>query len=247
LAAVAAEAQTADSDFFTRYYQDPEPARLADYLAEFGSEDWRSYPPLAGFLAIIFQADPDAATALSPPDPSPKLAATLVAALQLSGHGERARDLGSRAGQLFNEKLIAEFSDLPERIEALEIATPTHLDIVWGAAYASGDPRYPQMIINFLAGTTERSEQVAIDVTALAIAMMGGPDTVAEKMPEMKLREKYDEAAFLEVTYAAVALWALQSNARRHPFIAAVVLDAIAANPDSLTSKAMSTLMPDAG
>ena len=68
-----------------------------------------------------------------------------------------------------DDTLRAEFAILPARLEDLEIATPTHLDILWGASFASGDGRYARMIIDFFAETANRSEEIAIDVAKVAM------------------------------------------------------------------------------
>src|SRR3979411_1715275 len=47
--------------------------------------------------------------------------------------------------------LRAELANLPLRLEDMRIAAPTHLDILWGASFASGDERYARMIADFFA------------------------------------------------------------------------------------------------
>src|SRR5262249_54558736 len=116
----------------------------------------------------------------------------------------RFKDVGS------DQKLKSELVGLPAQLENLWITTPTHLDIVWGAAFASGDARYPGMILDFFAATANQSEQVAIDVVAIA----GGSKEVLQE-----LRGKYRDDLARQIVYAAAALWALQANARQHVFV----------------------------
>ena len=53
------------------YYKDPRPERLVGFLAEFQStpaaRNWNAYPPIAGFLAIVFRADPSQGSKLFVP------------------------------------------------------------------------------------------------------------------------------------------------------------------------------------
>lgn len=120
------------------------------------------------------------------------------------------------AGQ--DEKLRAEFAGLPSRLEEIRIRTATHLDILWGASFASGDARFPRMIVEFFARTVNRSEQIALDVTKTTIALMGGSSEI-----HSQLKPKHGDAVAFEIIIAAAALWSLQSNAREHEFVDQVI------------------------
>jgi len=71
--------------------------------------------------------------------------------------------------------LRAELADLPLQLEGLHVDTPTHLDVLWGASFASGDERYVRIIADLLAMTANRSEFMAIDVAKVVLAISGGP------------------------------------------------------------------------
>jgi hypothetical protein len=96
----------------------------------------------------------------------------------------------------------------------LQIASGTHLDLLWGASFASGDGRHVRRIIDFYASTADQSELIAQDTARVVIAMAGGPQE-----PLQGLRAKYGEDFARQIIYAAVALWAVQSNARQHAFV----------------------------
>jgi hypothetical protein len=102
----------------------------------------------------------------------------------------------------------------PFRLEDMRVVTPTHLDILWGASFASGEERYVRLIIDRLAATANRSELIAIDVTRTALAMWGGPQEIVGQ-----LKGKYGEKEAYDIIVAATAAWALGSNARRHEFV----------------------------
>jgi len=138
-------------------------------------------------------------------------------------------------------KLVAEFANLPDRLEALKITTPTHLDILWGAAFASGDGKYAAMIIDYFAQAANRSEPIALDIARTAIAIMGGPkDIIGE------LRGRYGDDGARQIIYAATALWAIASNAKQYPFVDRVVVKYIADHPGTPAQKALVALRPKA-
>jgi len=80
--------------------------------------------------------------------------------------------------------------------------------------FASGDARHVRKIIEFYASTADQSEQVAIDIARVGIAMMGGPQE-----PLQGLRAKYGDNVGRQIIYAATAQWAIQANAQRHSFV----------------------------
>lgn len=213
-------AQTdAINELITFFYKDPQPDRLIGFLEQLqslpASANWEVYPPLVGFFAYMFRANPDDIERLLPEEFNPKSAAAIAAALHLSGHDAIAAKIQPKLDQAgSDEKLKSELMDLPAELERLDIKSPTHLDILWGAAFASGEERFVLMIIKFFARTANRSEQVALDVMKTAAALSGGPQDIYEE-----LRGRHGDILTRELIFAATALWALRSNARRHAFV----------------------------
>lgn len=228
-------------DLLTYFYEDPRPERLIGYLESIEQlpefQDWRAYPPVAGSFAVIFADHPDWIEKLFPDRAGPKVVETLVAALRLSGNASRESQFRARAGGGSDAELKLQFTDLPARLDDLAIVVPTHLDILWGASFASGDGRYARMIIDFFAETANRSEDIAIDVAKVAIVMAGGPDEVLTT-----LRGKHGDALTTEIIYAAAALWALHSNAEQHDFIDKIARDYLAEVPDTPARRAISAI-----
>ncbi|MDT9136315.1 hypothetical protein RSW15_24590, partial [Escherichia coli] len=85
---------------------------------------WGAYPPLVGFLAVVFRAHPDWIGRLVPADCDPKVADGVAAALWLAGRETESLQSCLRA-RGSDPRLAAELTGLPPRLEDLQIATPT--------------------------------------------------------------------------------------------------------------------------
>jgi hypothetical protein len=233
---------SAQDELLTSFYKDPRPERLVGFFDQFDADHpakWDAYPAVAGFFAVVFREYPASIERLMPARLNPQSATTLAAALRMSGNQAMAAKLKPKfdqAGQ--DEKLTGEFGNLPARIEDLSIRSPTHLDILWGAAFASGDERYVRMIIAFFAQVANRSEQMTADIAKVVIGMAGGPKDIFGE-----LKNRYGVNTGL-VIVAAAALWAAESNARQHAFVEQTVNAYIRENPGTYATRAMSALRP---
>jgi hypothetical protein len=222
------------------FYKDPQPERLVGIFTSLQSQSsqWGAYPPVAGLFAGLFKLHPDWIERLTPGSPDPKAASTLVAALRLSGQSAKADLLRARFANVgLDQRLEAEFARLPSRIEDLQISTPTHLDLLWGASFAGGDGRYVRPIIDFLANVTNDSELVALDVAKIAVGIGGGPNDVLKG-----LKDKVGETRARQMIYAGVALWAISANARQHAFVKQTTTKYIQEHPGTPATKALSAL-----
>jgi hypothetical protein len=239
-AQVAAKPLSPQEEVLTYFYKDPRTERLIGFLERYeqsaAGQNWAAYPPVAGLFAYVFRAHPGDIERLIPERFNAKVAETIAAALRLSGNEAMMKKFQTGFQQAGRDaKLAAEFSNLPSRLEDLRILNGTHLDILWGASFASSGPRFVQMIADFFAQTANRSELVALDVAGTALAMMGGP-----KGPD--LRAKYGDEGGRQIIYAAAALWALQSNSRQHVFVDRLVGKYIQDHPGTPATKALSAL-----
>jgi hypothetical protein len=113
-----------------------------------------------------------------------------------------------------DENLRKQLKELPSSLRDLVASRSLHLDILWGASFASGDRLYVRKILDYFAATADRSLDVAI-VVAHASAWMSG----SRRYPLKKLLSKYDHSESMEIIRAASALWSLKSNARKHSFV----------------------------
>lgn len=220
------------------FYKDPRPERLVGFTQKIESPlGWAAYPPMVGLLSIVFRDHPDWIERLAPAQLNPLTAETIAEAVRLSGR-PMPSDLRSRIEEAgSDEKLRSELSDLPSRPEDLRVTTPTHLDILWGVAFASGDGHFVSMIIDFFAKTANRSEPVAIDVVRTTAANMGGPKEVLSE-----LRGKYGDALARDIVFASAALWALQVNARQHSFVEQALHKYVADHAQSPATKVLALL-----
>jgi hypothetical protein len=234
----AQQASGPPADSVAFFYRDPQPQRLVEIFTDVQNRalPWGAYPPVTGLLAAVFKLHPEQIDQLVPSVKDVKAAYALIAATRLSGQTAKAEALRARFASIgSDERLNAEFAGLPTRLEDLRIATPTHLDILWGASFAGGDGRYVLPIIDFFADTVNVSELVAIDVSRITIEMAGGPKgTIAG------LKEKYGVPATVRMVYAATALWAIRSNAFQHDYVKQTVTKYIADHPGTPATKALS-------
>ncbi|MDQ3654181.1 MAG: hypothetical protein M3457_03760 [Chloroflexota bacterium] len=226
------------------FYVDPKPETVEVLLMRWpqsGSDDaWEAYPPLAGFLAVALARYPDILDRIAAADIDPKMGETLAAAPRLSGDANLVARVQTKVDATGSDrKLQSEFSGLPSRLDDLRVVSPTHLDILWGAAFASGDARFVRLIIDFAARTANRSELIAVDLAKTAVAMSGGPQDILSE-----LKTKHGEQLAREIIYGAVALWALGSNARQHPFVAQALAAAVTTRAGTPASKALSVVLP---
>ena len=224
------------------FYKDPRPDRLVGLLEELqGRSDlqWDGFVVPAGVLAVVFRKHPTSIDKLLPRTMTARTAEVVTAALTLAGSRASLQRLRPRLAAAGSDPTLkAEFAELPDHPEKVVIRTGTHLDLVWGAAFATGDERFPTMIASFVAQTANRSELVAIDVALVAVALSGGPRDILGT-----LRSKYGDQGAREIVIAATGLWALGSNARQHPFVASAVEKYVQAHSGTPANKALSVIV----
>lgn len=245
LSSVAAQQPRAPSptdELLLFFYKDPRPERLVGLLDNYesslppsmpDSQRWQAYPPAVGLLAVVFRKHPDQIEQLIPAKMSPRVADALAAALLLSGNQALAKKLQPKFDQAGSDATLkAQLAGLPPRLENIQIQIPTHLDILWGASFASGDGAFVLMILDYLAQTANVSEAVAIDVAMTMSGMFGG-----RKETLMELRKKYGDSGFVRLVYAATALWALNANGFRHEFVEQAIAKYAAGHAGTPTGK----------
>jgi hypothetical protein len=220
----------------TYFYRNPSPARLAQLMAYFNTiaESGKPFaqPPLIGFLAAAFQKYPGDIDTLLPADLSLPMLEIVEYSLRLAGQDAKARLIAERLKS--RGAAAPDFTDVPASLDAVAAAGPSEFDMLWGASFASGDPRYCSKILAQFAAVANVDGN-ANDMLAIAKTAGTGADLhwVADKRGVDKARE---------LTGMSSALWSLNANARQHTFVRKVVSDYIQAHPAEPASRALIAL-----
>jgi len=234
----AAAISDADVEYF---YKNPSPDRVAQIIGYFAAtlqpDRPAGQPPVIGFLAAVFQKYPNDLDRMIPADlPLPMLAIVGVS-LRIAGRDAQAAAV---AGRLEARGAAApDYSHLPAGLDAMPLAGPTEFDMLWGASFATGDPRYCSRILERFAGVANRDGN-AQDMLTIVRGMNAPADLrwVTDKHGPDKARELINVSS---------ALWSLDSNARQHDFVRKVVGDYVDAHPAEPASKALAALAQDYG
>jgi hypothetical protein len=238
-------AQAAPGDtLLSTFYQDPRPERLIGFLDRLRTspsmQNRDAYPLVAGFYAAVFRSHPDDVEKLMPQSLDAKTAETIAAALRLSGNGALYQKFEPRLAATGRDLDVAGlFANLPSRIEQLEITAPSSLNILWGAAFASGDVKLVRMILDYFARTANLDDQIGRDIVQTVVALTGGPRDIY-----LQMRQRYGVLGARQVVFAAEALWSLQVNAKQHAFVNGVVAKYVDEHPGTSAQKALLATRP---
>ena len=128
---------------------------------------------------------------------------------------------------------------IPTSLDAVQAVGPPEFDLLWGASFASGDPRYCSKILARFAAVANVGDN-ADDLVHLARNMESGQDQqwIVDKRGPDKARE---------LVPVASALCALHSNAEHHPFVQTVMTEYITAHSTEPAAKALSALAQEYG
>jgi hypothetical protein len=237
-------AQAASGDpLLGTFYRDPRPERLVGFLDRLQASptlESTSYALIAGFYAAVFRRYPADIERLIPQSLEAKTAETVSAALRLSGNRAMHRNFQPRLTATGRDLDIAVlFVNLPSRLEDLEIAGRTGLNILWGAAFASGDATFVRMILDYFARTADLDDAIGRDILLTVQAQLGGSRDILFEM-----RERYGVLGARRIVFASDALISLQLNAKQHTFVNGVVTTYIAEHPGTPAQKALIATRP---
>jgi hypothetical protein len=234
-AEVAQTASVSEADL-TYFYKAPSPERAARLVTYFDSlraaEKEGTRPPLIGFFASVFQHYPADIDKIIPESISPQMSGLLAVALQLGGQHAKAQ---SRVATLKSKNDAApDLANIPSSLDAVEAVGPNEFDLLWGASFASGDPRYCSKIVARFAGTANVGDN-ADDLVRLARNRESGGD-------QQWIVEKRGRDTARELIIVSTALWALRSNAQQHVFVRQVLQQYVAGHPSEPATKALVAL-----
>jgi tetratricopeptide (TPR) repeat protein len=225
----------------TYFYKEPSPARVAALVTYFDSlraaERGGTRPPLMGFFAGAFQRYPADIDRMIPEPLSVQMMGLLAVSLKLAGQQARAESLVKTIKS--RDAVAPDLSTLPPTLDAIEPVGPSELDLLWGASFATADPKYPSRILARFARVANTGDY-AEDLVHVVRNLQSGAD-------QQWLVDKRGKAAAPELIVASTALWALHSNALQHQFVRSVVDDYIAAHPSEPAAKALASLAQEYG
>jgi hypothetical protein len=225
----------------TYFYKEPSPAHVAALVTYFDSlraaERSGTRPPLMGFFAGAFQRYPADIERMIPESLSVQMMGLLAVSLKLAGQQARAEALVKTIKS--KDAVAPDLSTVPSSLDAIEPVGPSELDLLWGASFATADPKYPAKILARFARVANTGDY-ADDLVHVVRNMQSGSD-------QQWLVDKRGRDATPELLVAATALWALHSNALQHPFVRGVVNDYVAAHPSEPAAKALASLAREYG
>jgi hypothetical protein len=230
----------AASERIAYFYQNPSPTKVAEVLTDLSTlptDNAAIDPPTVGFLAGAFQKFPNDIDKMISAGLSPHVMGLVAISLKLAGQETRAQSV---AGQLKASGAAApDLSRIPTSLDLVVATGPSEFDLLWGASFATGDPRYCQKILERFAAVADLDDN-APDILAIARAHGTHADNhwIVEKRGVEKARE---------LILVSIALWSLDSNARQHAFVRHAVDNYIATHPTEPASRALAALAQQYG
>jgi hypothetical protein len=187
-------------------------------------------PPMLGFIAGVAAKYPDRIDQMFSPSIGENERRMAVYGVRMGRSVERARELASRL-----DIPESQFSKLDFGATLLErdMMSPSAHGMLWGASFATGNPRYVQRILDQYVAIANRSD-INIDDIIHSIRIMPGysADIIA------KIKQAQGDKAAFEVWLAANALWTLEQNSSLHDFVKVLVEAYLSAHPETPASAA---------
>jgi tetratricopeptide (TPR) repeat protein len=234
--ASADETTTVSEADMTFFYKNPSPGRIPalilylDTLMQ--SNNASAQPAAIGFLAAAFQRYQGDIDKMIPDGLSTTMQRIVATSLRLAGQDAKARSMANHLGD--GGAAAPDWTRVPSSLDAVTVTGPSEFDLMWGASFATGDPRYCSRILDRFASIANVAGN-AEDMARIARSYGTGADLhwVVEKRGPDKARELISQSS---------ALWALDSNARQHEFVRNAVGQYINAHPEEPASKALLAL-----
>lgn len=157
--------------FITYYYRAPEPMLVPPVIQTFSDAgllaDERNHPGLLAFLTRVLADNPEQAPKIVEElgflnAPESLLLWSAVRWSGMAGGDELIAKAADAAPQEWHEAIRNLTTWAAPSLLANPPASPSHLDMLWSAFYASGDAKYVEHIILALKGQEATSEQEAV-------------------------------------------------------------------------------------
>lgn len=254
----------ADADqFFTYYYKKPKPDLLVPAIKAFESNgDFRNYgalPPFCAFVSRVFAAHPERIAGwvkeMGGLSASSKSNMLLVA-LEWTDNKEAKDAAGilERDGAILPDGLPSVSLDASKLDSDFQITAASHLDMLWGAFFATGDKRYLHKLISVTPWSRAQDSANVLASKSLIDKSLGGKPNFMDELEKdvMKMageteEENYETRAAREVAQAReretkqanikrvigeAAVWSIGSNAKRHKVVLDVCREDMNSRPD---------------
>ena len=219
------------------YYKTPDFTIVEALIEELDepptSTDRGARPPVIGFLAAIFEANPHRVPAILSREYGRSGQAIVALSLHYSGEAQRAAEYLQRNG--WAQQTIDDLGRYPPALEAIVITRPDDLDLLWGAFFASGGLEHVSKILAFAHSPSKLGVPLR-DVLAIAILSIDAHGKDSSGVEAQRLRGRYsrlDEEGVQQVLLATTAMWAIGSNAKQHPLISDYLKQRIAQSPNA--------------
>jgi hypothetical protein len=223
----------------TYFYKNPKPELVATILSGFNASPLstkpNAQPSMIGFLAGSFQRFPEDIDKMIPSGLSPAATWVTAVALHLAGKDSTAKPLFDRL--VANGARLPNLGLFPTNLDAVVASGAADFDLLWGASFATGDPRYCSKILTRFAAVAD-VEGNAEDMVAIVKATNRG----LHKDDLKWVVDKHGTEKARELIIVSSALWSLHSNAQQHDFVRAAVENYIRAHPGEPASRALLAL-----
>ena len=154
------------------FYQHPNPQLVPKILIDFNDSRFvqkdSAHPALIGFLAGVFQQYPN--QRLVPVDRLlDRVRYSVAIAYHLAGQHDQAEEMKDRISRRGLKEL--DLTNLPNSLSTMPVNGPDAYDVLWGASFATGDPKYCLRIVDAFATVANRdgnAEDMVKIVNALA-------------------------------------------------------------------------------
>ncbi|HXR92064.1 MAG TPA: hypothetical protein VN750_17465 [Steroidobacteraceae bacterium] len=225
----------------TYFYKMPSPELAGRLVAHFdalrAAEQPGARPPLIGFFAAAFQRYPTDIDKMIPGSLSPQMLDLLAVSLHLAGQQAKAESL---IGKLkARDVTVTDLAGMPASLQAVEATGPSEWDLLWGASFATGDPRFCTKILKRFADAANAGEN-ADDLLRLV-------RDKEEGRASGWIVDKRGKDAARELIIDSTALWALNSNARQHAFVRTLVNEFVMAHRSEPAARALVALAGEYG
>ena len=225
----------------TYFYKAPSPARVTNLITYFdalrAAEKPGARPSLMGFFAAAFQRYPADIDQMIPGSLSPQMSELLAVSLRLAGQQAKAESLVKTLKS--KDETAPDLATIPSSLDAVGAVGPSEFDLLWGASFATGDPRYCSKILTRFAGVANVGDN-ADDLVHLV-------KNTENRQDQQWIVDKRGLDRARELISISTALWALHSNAQQHVFVQNVVNEYITTHPGEPAAKALATLAHEYG